>query len=197
MSMCLEKDESRPARCGWVFEKSGNDYVLAKCGVWKAVLAYTVYSKGQARVETSHENRPTYLGQGSKTTSEGANLISLIDGVSKGMVQALPDCMMVYLVSLNESKTGLHFWLVPRNRSDHQNFLDQQDECGKINDGFALLAHLRRSFLSRQRLNEWGDMVPPPDDSSRPEWKQVWHKYADDYFERFRQWWQKHNRVVL
>ena len=186
--MCEGKDDRSNQNCAWVFEKDGGDYILAKCGVWKAVLAYTVYSKGQTRVETSDDNRPTYLGERRKSIREGRNLIRLIDAVSKAIVEAVPDCTMVYLASLNESKTGVHFWLVPRNGSDHQEFLDQKDECGKINDGFALFAHLRRSFLCRQRLNEWGDMIPPPDDSSHPEWKEVWCKYAEDYFEKFRQW---------
>lgn len=191
LDMCGRKDDLSNWNCPWVFEKDGHNYVLARCGVWRAVLAYTVYSKGQVRLETSDANQPTYLGQERTSIREGGNLMRLIDEVSKAMVEALPNSAMVYLASLNESKTGLHFWLVPRNRSEHQEFLDQEDECGRINDGFALLAHLRRSFLCRQRLNEWGDMIPPPDDGSHPQWKEVWCKYADDYFDMFRQWWQK------
>jgi hypothetical protein len=177
----------------WVFRWSdGPDLLLATCGIWEAHLAKDVYSKGQVFIYVKSEHSgsvPDFLGEPDHDIDNPSNLMKLIQDVSKAMVQVVP-CDRVYLASLNEStKHPAHFWLIPRNKDYHKQFLDEEDACGNSkNDGFNLISKLRNEFVDRQKKHSpWGTMPPCPD-KDEPEWTQAWIKYAKEMEGQFRNW---------
>jgi len=179
--------DSKEGEVKWVFrwdKEKENTLVLAECGSWEAQLARDVYSKGQVFIFPK-EKAPDFLGDETREIPEPKSLISLIEDVSIAMVKALPNCAKVYLASLNESSsTQLHFWLIPRNNSKHQDFLNIEKADVKINDGFTLIAKLRKKFVDRQSSGEWGSMPPYPFGSEVD--RKEWCKYAEDYEGKFK-----------
>jgi hypothetical protein len=190
--MC--ETEQGDSQFKWVLKAESNSkYVLARCGVWEALVPQTVYSKGQIIILLPKSaEKPAFLGEMCKSIPQRNNAIRLIEEVAKAMVEALPDCSKVYLASLNEGALGLHFWLVPRNRSEHKGYLDQRDENGEeVNDGFALLSKLRGDFVERKKKGIWGTMPPEFDENWEGEWNDAWRRYAQACLDMFKRWHEK------
>lgn len=176
----------------WIFKRPDRfTFILAKCGIWEAQLAKSVYSKGQVFIfpgKKSKESVPAFLGDATTNIPDPNNLIKLIDEVSRVMVQALPDCEKVYLASLNKGRDRiLHFWLMPRNKHEHMEFLEMKGQSGnKVNDGFALLANLRNGFVNSKRTGNWNKMPPEPSEKGQEDLNKEWLEYAQAYEKMFR-----------
>jgi len=178
MNERCEKIENVEENVEWVFlwDQEHKTYILARCGMWEAKLATEVYAKGQVMIfptEDRINDVPSFLGQECKNIPQSVNLIKLIQEVSKRMVNRLK-CELVYLASLNESRRGLHFWLIPREK-EHKEFLGI--------DGFPLIAELRNDWVRREIRDKW-DMPPKPEDG-RGDLNARWQKYADEYKAKF------------
>jgi len=169
--MCNVRQKAEDVK--WVFTQSEFTYVLATCGLWEAQLATEVYPKGQVMIvpaEGQEKKVPCFLGDKRNRIPQPDNLIRLIEEVSNAMVGKLK-CEMVYLASLNESRNGMHFWLIPRYK-EHKDLLGI--------DGFPLMSELRNDFVRRKICSTW-DMPPDPSGTEKKEIKNRWKVYAEEY----------------
>jgi len=174
---------------GWVYQDDGKkEVVLYRNGMWEARLATTVYSKGQVTVCAPQEKCPTFLGQPNSPIDDKVELVECIEEVSQKMVEALK-CNKVYLVSLNESEKGVHFWLIPRYRANsqgqsyvnHEEFLKNKPwwYWKEEHDGYNLLSELRNRFIEAKYTGQRRHMPPHPTKDLNPqEDLKNWRAYA-------------------